>query len=107
MVFPIVAGNIDVMLPDDAAKTKTTASMTYTGVYRNGDTSLFSFEYEDMCGAGHQSAPVLTFKGMDIKSHQTITFNVTTRSSTDIQGVYKTENPGDNGTFSLQVAAPL
>ena len=106
-VFPTVAGNIDVVLPDDIAITSTTANLTYTGIYRNGEKSKFSFDYEDVGGSkgGGQQVGKVAFKGVELVTQQVISFRVATKGMFTIEGDYESERPADKGTFTLEAVA--
>lgn len=100
-----VCGNIHVTLPANIKDTVSApAILTYIGLYRNGQNSIFNFSYadEEARGNGHQVGYIGGFKGSHVMTHQCIRFNITMMSDTAIRGSYESENPKDEGFFHIE-----
>ena len=92
--YPKIYGNIFVPLKDDdTEKYKTTAVITYDGVYMTGARVKLPIDV---------SSPVegpLKFNG--IIGDQTVEYSISEYTLKKITGTYKTTNPNDKGTISL------
>ncbi len=75
------------------------AALTYDGVYRHGARSVIKIRAEG--GDGHSNQMVPVFKGSI--QQQNISFKILSDSPTKISGEYTTTNPGDVGTFEMEL----
>lgn len=93
-LFSAVRGEMSVELePDVQQTTTTTASLTYHGIYKNGQTAHFAVKYDAATGA---------LSGQATASPQILTMRLGSLTEDEITGTYKSEFPGDNGTFVLK-----
>ena len=109
LFIKVVQGDIRVDLPLDLeAKIQrgdaieTTATFTYTGLYRLQETSVFTLKYEATDGGQGSQKGTVTFKGQSRSTNQTVDFQVDGISSRAMSGRYTCRAPGDAGTFELR-----
>lgn len=100
-IMESVAGHITVDMPEDLTCVfKTTATLTYTGIHKFRQSSVFTFQSDLEKGIGVQEGATM-FKGSALNSSQSITFTVQDAAPERISGKYFTENPSDEGIFVL------
>jgi hypothetical protein len=92
-----VNGSINTVLPADFMQTTAPATLTYKGLYRNGQSVSMN-----LVESGTRGNPVFT----GVIGGQSVVFKCTNVSSDSISGSYTTHAPVDIGIFNLAKGDP-
>ena len=102
-LFTTVKGDIQASLPDNIETTSNSPTvLTYTGIYRYGETSSFNFQYTPEMVSGTGSGTGKGYlSGVATTTQQHISFYIVEKTDHYIQGNYTSIHPYDQGTFHL------